>query len=306
MEDKTYNKLTCPDESNDDISFNANPDEQQVSLTMVRPVSLVNHQKVLTVILSVLAVILLSVNIGLGLYYSNLTDGERIINDINAEVAKLKQAYKIAIDEKMELKKELAQEANLQQLTKWELDHQESRNEEYKKDSDNILSLITGLKSHIPLLEEGCRRCLPRWILINSVCYYIPFSENTPRRSWEQSRDYCKNFGADLIEINSRDKQLAINHLITTYYDSSVHYGASGFWIGARDVEEEGLWKWLDGAPLAEGFWNYGEPNNSGNEDCAAVYPTPKKNPFKSWNDAPCSHMLKWICEKAPGFGDTA
>lgn len=155
MEDRTYNKLTCPEDSNDESSFDSNPDEQQVSLTMVRPVSLVNHQKVLTVTLSVLAVILLSVNIGLGLHYSNLTNGERIIKDINAEVAKLKQAYKIAIDAKMEYNKELAQEASLQQLTKWELDHQKSRNEDYKKESDKILSVITGLKSHIPLLDHG-------------------------------------------------------------------------------------------------------------------------------------------------------
>lgn len=40
-----------------------------------------------------------------------------------------------------------------------------------------------------------------------------------------------------------------------------------------------------------------GEPNDDmGIEDCAAVYPT--SDPMKAWNDVPCSHPLKWICEK--------
>lgn len=44
-------------------------------------------------------------------------------------------------------------------------------------------------------------------------------------------------------------------------------------------------------------YWNHGEPNDQYSvEDCAAVYPF--NNPLKSWNDAPCSHPLKWICEK--------
>lgn len=45
-------------------------------------------------------------------------------------------------------------------------------------------------------------------------------------------------------------------------------------------------------------YWNAGEPNDSNNEDCVAVYP--KANPFMSWNDAPCSYNLKWICEMSP------
>uniref|UniRef100_A0A8C6T9W5 C-type lectin domain-containing protein n=1 Tax=Neogobius melanostomus TaxID=47308 RepID=A0A8C6T9W5_9GOBI len=299
MDDRTYNELTYPEESSSDCSFTANEDKQ-VSLSLGRPGVHVNHQKVLTVILSVLAGILLTVDIGLGVYYRNLTDRESIIKDINAEVAKLQQAYKTAIDAKIELRKELSKEAIQQQHSKWELEHQKTTNADYQKETEKLLMLITGLRSHIPLLKEGCRYCLPGWNLINSMCYYIPFSENTPRRSWEESREYCKNFGADLIEINSREKQLAISNLITTYHNPSVQYVASGFWIGARDVDEEGVWKWLDGTQMNEGFWNAGEPNNQGNEDCAAVYPAPKKNPFRSWNDAPCSHHLKWICEKEP------
>lgn len=298
--DRTYNKLTFEDDSSDHCPVVANQDEQQVSLSMVRPESLLNHQKVLTVILTVLASILLIVNIGLGVFYSNLTDGQRIIKDINTEVVKLQEAYKIAITTKSELKKELANQASLQQLTKWELDHQKSRSEDYQRQINKMQSHITGLKSYIPLLKEGCRQCLPGWSYMNSLCYYFPFSDDIPRRSWDEGREYCRNLGADLVVINSKEKQLAITNLLTNTRDPSRHYVQSGFWIGARDVEEEGVWRWLDGTRLTEGYWSPGEPNNQGNEDCAAVYPI--NNPFKSWNDAPCSHDLKWICEKPPGF----
>lgn len=298
MEDRTYNQLTCPEDSSDDRSSTSNEDEQQVSLSMGSVGTLVNHQKVLTVILSVLAAILLTVDIGLGVYYRNLTDRDLIIKDINAEVAKLQEAYKIATDMKIELKKELAKEAIQQQLATWEFDHQKSKNADYQREVEKLVTLLTGLRSRIPLLQEGCRHCSPGWLLIDSMCYYIPFSEDMPRRSWKESWDYCRNFGADLIKIDSRDKQLAISNLIAVYHSPSIHWTAIGFWIGARDEDTEGVWKWTDGTQ-AEGFWITGEPNNSGDEDCAAVYPAPDKNPFKSWNDAPCRHHLKWICEKA-------
>lgn len=71
-----------------------------------------------------------------------------------------------------------------------------------------------------------------------------------------------------------------------------------GFWIGLRDVHEEGTWRWLDGTRLVEGYWKDGEPNDVNSEDCATVYP--KENFFKAWNDNSCEVKHKWICEKAP------
>lgn len=45
-------------------------------------------------------------------------------------------------------------------------------------------------------------------------------------------------------------------------------------------------------------YWNDGEPNDLGDEDCAALYAI--ENFFKAWNDAKCAFPMKWICEKAP------
>ena len=46
--------------------------------------------------------------------------------------------------------------------------------------------------------------------------------------------------------------QLAITNIITTYIEPSSQF-TEGFWFGARDVDEEGVWTWLDGTQLSEG-----------------------------------------------------
>ncbi|XP_044023025.1 CD209 antigen-like [Siniperca chuatsi] len=297
--DGTYKKLISQDDLNaDDYPLYSNQEKQQVSMSMVRPESSLNHYKVLTASLAVLAVILLAVDIGLGVYYSRLTDGQHTITDISSEVAKLQATYNTAIQRRDEVKKQLAREISEQQLTKWELEHQKRRNKDYEKQTDKIQMEIAALKSHMPMIKEGCRHCRPGWTFIYSVCYYFALSDSLLRRSWQEARQFCTKQGGDLAVIDSREKQLAISNLINNYQDPSRPIFQSGFWIGLRDMEEEGTWKWLDGTRLTEGYWNDGEPNNQGNEDCAGLYP--RSNPFKAWNDAPCSHALKWICEMTP------
>ncbi|XP_054469288.1 CD209 antigen-like [Anoplopoma fimbria] len=293
--DGSYNKLIYKEDfSEDDHTLLSS---QQVSMSMVRPESLLNHHKLITVSLVVLAVVLLAVDIGLGVYYKNLTDGQYTA-DISNELAKLQASYNTAIQSRDEAKRQLAIEISEQQLTNWEIEHQRVRTETYKKLADKIRMEISTLKSHIPMIKEGCRHCLPGWFFMNSVCYYLPFSDAISRKSWHDGRQFCKNQGGDLAVIDSREKHMAISGLINSNQDPYTSIGYSGFWIGLTDVEEEGTWKWLDGTRLTEGYWNDYEPNNQGNEDCAAAYP--RSNPFKSWNDAPCNHDLKWICQSAP------
>ncbi|KAM6912269.1 uncharacterized protein FYW49_010784 [Xenentodon cancila] len=293
-----YNKLIYQEESGaDEQPLYSNQEKQHVSLTTVRPTSSFNHYKLLTLSLAALAAFLLAVDIGLGVYYYNLTDGS-LIRDLAGEVAKLQVSYNAAVKSREDAKEQLAREIGEQAVTKWELEHHTRRNKDYENKMEKFQMEISTLKSHIPMIKEGCRHCSPGWTFVYSVCYFFPFDNTYSLVNWQQAREYCKRKGGDLAVIDSREKHLAVTNLINNYKDPMRTVYQSGFWIGLRDIEEEGTWKWLDGTRLNEGYWNDGEPNNQNNEDCAAVYP--RSNPFKAWNDAPCNHNLKWICEKQP------
>uniref|UniRef100_A0A8C7TDK0 C-type lectin domain-containing protein n=1 Tax=Oncorhynchus mykiss TaxID=8022 RepID=A0A8C7TDK0_ONCMY len=146
--------------------------------------------------------------------------------------------------------------------------------------------------------EVSCGLCLPGWDLLNSTCYYFAISDAIESRSWGEARKDCLSYGADLVVLDSWEKQVrhgpaAIQAL---RYSSIVRYN-TGFWIGLKEEEDtEGSWTWLDGTELTQGYWADGEPNDYKKaEDCAAIYS--KTYPRKTWNDAPCTHALKWICE---------
>lgn len=84
-------------------------------------------------------------------------------------------------------------------------------------------------------------------------------------------------------------------------------------WIGANDTSVEGTWKWITGPEANTTFWqgtgsgstvggnyanwNPGEPNQSGDEDCAETYVSSGQ-----WNDLPCGATLGYVVEYgAPG-----
>ncbi|KAL1281234.1 hypothetical protein QQF64_000037 [Cirrhinus molitorella] len=61
-------------------------------------------------------------------------------------------------------------------------------------------------------------------------------------KSWFDSRQYCRDRGADLVIINSEEKQRFISSFTT-----------ERAWIGLTDIDNEGKMKWVDNSPLNQG-----------------------------------------------------
>ncbi|CAM4466230.1 unnamed protein product [Leuciscus chuanchicus] len=112
------------------------------------------------------------------------------------------------------------------------------------------------------------------------------FMSNKPM-SWSESRQYCRDRGADLIIINTEEKQRCISSF------------KERVWIGLSDIENEGNLKWVDNSTLIQGFWTEGEPNDEhGIEDCVEIMSSCSSSNLNNWNDLPCSEKRKGICEK--------
>ncbi|XP_029114493.1 CD209 antigen-like protein E isoform X1 [Scleropages formosus] len=170
--------------------------------------------------------------------------------------------------------------------------------EELRREKENLQEEKRKLQLRITEQDRSCEMCPVGWRLFSSRCYFFSASEGTRRKSWPDARADCVDRGADLVEVESKEKQTYLSRVIEGIELRDPHvWHLTGFWMGLRDIHTEGVWKWLNGTELTVGYWMDGEPNDQySTEDCAATYLKP--NPLKSWNDAPCSTKLYWICEK--------
>ncbi|KAI4878036.1 hypothetical protein NFI96_028466, partial [Prochilodus magdalenae] len=167
------------------------------------------------------------------------------------------------------------------------------------------------LKKKFPNLVKATQE---GWTFFKADVYYI----STERKNWSESRQDCRQRGADLVIINSRQEQVrdrqsererereierqrgrsvCMNRDLSNRFGFLQDFieqlrGGQVPWIGLTDGETEGVWKWVDDSALTTGFWARTEPNgNLGDEDCVVT--------GKNWADYPCSHRFVGICEKS-------
>ncbi|KAM9449864.1 CD209 antigen-like protein C [Clarias gariepinus] len=136
-------------------------------------------------------------------------------------------------------------------------------------------------------LKTFCNSYKENCFSFNSSFYFM----SNETKSWTESRQDCRDKGADLVIINSREEQEFISK-------QKVNNKVQA-WIGLSDRETEGEWKWVDGTPLTTEknikFWANKEPNGGAGENCAEFYSGAAGN---FCNDKKCSVKLNWICEK--------
>ncbi|XP_050965400.1 CD209 antigen-like protein C isoform X1 [Labeo rohita] len=138
---------------------------------------------------------------------------------------------------------------------------------------------------------SSLKKTLKKLELETRVTSLSCFFMSTELKNWSDSRQYCRDRGADLVIIKSEEKQRFISSLTT-----------ERVWIGLSDTEQEGNMKWVDNSTLQKGFWLTNEPNDTGgDEDCIELNYNREQSgwsPVNSWNDHTCSEKKKCICEK--------
>ncbi|XP_060720555.1 hepatic lectin-like isoform X1 [Tachysurus vachellii] len=219
---------------------------------------------------------------------------------LNTELNKLQSTYRTLIIERDQLQtsyKHLTLERNRLWTRKIQMslerDHLKGRNKNLTINREKQEAKIMSLENRMKQLEKTMdelqnllnnidTQAQLGWRYFNSSFYYF----STGMKNWNDSRQDCRNRGADLVIIDSAAEENFINS----------NLGSIQAWIGLSDTEIEGQWKWVDGTRLTNGFWKTNEPNNAGNnEDCAEVY---APNGIQCWNDSECSYEAPWICEK--------
>ncbi|KAM9399132.1 uncharacterized protein ACWYII_031470 isoform 1-T1 [Salvelinus alpinus] len=157
-------------------------------------------------------------------------------------------------------------------------DQLQTRYNTLTKERDQLQKEIERLKQS--LVEKVCPQ---GWKKLGSSCYYV----STEYKSWEESRQDCRDRGADLVVINSQEKQTLVNWLC----------GRRNYvWIGLTDSVTEGTWKWVDDTPLTTTFWNSGKPYGGVALNC--VYFFSSSSDTGAWWDYYCYYKYRWICEK--------
>lgn len=103
-------------------------------------------------------------------------------------------------------------------------------------------------------------------------------------RTFEQGLAICQREGAEPVRIDNALVNRELHRLAMAV--RPVEY-----WIGLDDRAEEGTFRWQDGTLPGFTAWADGEPNNSGEEDCAHFWAGEA-----NWNDIPCEVGLGVLC----------
>lgn len=109
--------------------------------------------------------------------------------------------------------------------------------------------------------------------------------------TWDDAEKFCEDNGGHLVTVTSEGENSAVASLL-----SNGEF--PGYWIGYRDNEQEGVWKWITGETSSYTNWYSGEPNNNNGNGGGEDYACYDKS-IKKWNDldSDISRGIGFICE---------
>ncbi|XP_014457049.1 macrophage mannose receptor 1 isoform X1 [Alligator mississippiensis] len=135
--------------------------------------------------------------------------------------------------------------------------------------------------------------CPGGWDSNNRISFcFKPYSREQ-KKTWFESRDFCRAIGGDLATVNGKEEQYAIWRSIA---NSGLYH--QNFWIGLFYLNPDDGFSWSDGFPVRYENWAFGEPNNyQGVELCVEL----TGDSSMLWNDRHCDYLHAWICQIKKG-----
>ena len=108
----------------------------------------------------------------------------------------------------------------------------------------------------------------------------------TAAASWDAARQTCDDDGAYLVVIDDAGEN---GHVRTV--------GSGNRWIGLSDLDTEGDFVWVTGAPSGYRNWHMGSPTNSETDDCVRM-----RGSNGQWEVRSCDEDNAYICECDPDW----
>lgn len=112
----------------------------------------------------------------------------------------------------------------------------------------------------------------------------------------------CASEDMELVRIDDQAEQDYLSNQRIPAFG-----GRPEVWLGGSDLVEND-WVWADGTSFWLGrsngsavggryaFWNGGEPNDDGNEDCAVM----REGTPGTWDDHECNQLHRFVCQRTP------
>ena len=117
--------------------------------------------------------------------------------------------------------------------------------------------------------------------------YLVCFSE----RPFADVAGHCQAEGSQPLVINGPGENRWI-------VDRATSVREQPFWVGLSDAAEEGAFVWWDGTPAEYLNWEFGEPGEREDQDCAQFVG------FGEWSVVPCGARRGVVCEDACAPGE--